>query len=214
MSATKLQQKKGFTLIELLISIMLIIILTGATLVVLNPAKIKGRARDGQRIADMKTIQTALEQYYLKKRAYPASNSGFWFYLNGVSDNLFTALVNTPATKVLDRLPVDPLLSLTGSYYGSPCIDITNYRYNYIAPPRVSGSPNADKYILTAIMEIPNTNDGNECGALTNWTTNFSVNITCLGAVEGANPICPGNSLSGNQASFGTCNYCYGVENK
>jgi len=57
-----LKKRKGFTLIELLVVIAIIGVLASIVLVFLSSARKKGR--DAKRIADMKSIQLALEMYY------------------------------------------------------------------------------------------------------------------------------------------------------
>ena len=64
-------KNKGFTLVELLIVVMLISILAGLLVSVINPQGIQQKARDSQRKADLKKIQTALELYFADERAYP-----------------------------------------------------------------------------------------------------------------------------------------------
>lgn len=59
----------GFTLIELLVSISIIAILT--VLVSLSFTKAQKDGRDQRRINDLKSIQTAAEQYYLLSGSYP-----------------------------------------------------------------------------------------------------------------------------------------------
>ncbi len=63
--------KRGFTLIELLVVIAIIGILSSVVLASLNSARQK--SRDSRRIADLKQLQTALELYYDKNAAYPAT---------------------------------------------------------------------------------------------------------------------------------------------
>ncbi len=55
-------QKKGFTLIELLVVIAIIGILSGVVLASLNVARLK--ARNAQRISDVRQVQLALTAYF------------------------------------------------------------------------------------------------------------------------------------------------------
>ncbi len=54
------KRKGGFTLLELLIVIAIIAILSIALVFLLNPAETLKKARDAQRISDLKTLKTAL----------------------------------------------------------------------------------------------------------------------------------------------------------
>lgn len=67
-----IKNKKGFTLIELLIVIVIIGIL--AVIVVgLVATNSKNRANDARAKADMRELQTALEQYRIDNDTYPAN---------------------------------------------------------------------------------------------------------------------------------------------
>ncbi|HEY0980040.1 MAG TPA: type II secretion system protein [Candidatus Paceibacterota bacterium] len=70
------KQQKGFTLIELLVVIAVIGILASVVLASLNSARAK--ARDAKKMADMKSVSTALELYYDKYGTYPLWQQTAW----------------------------------------------------------------------------------------------------------------------------------------
>ncbi len=67
------KNNKGFTLIELLVVIAIIGLLSTLSVVALNNARAK--ARDANRISDVKQSQTALELYFNDCNGYPNSSS-------------------------------------------------------------------------------------------------------------------------------------------
>jgi prepilin-type N-terminal cleavage/methylation domain-containing protein len=94
-----MRKEKGFTLVELLVSISIIAILSVIMTVSYSSAQKSGR--DQRRIADVKAIQSAAEQYYLLNGSYPTS------YSAGSSWSIGTQMV-------LERYPADP--KSTSSY--------------------------------------------------------------------------------------------------
>lgn len=66
-----LSPSKGFTLLELLVVIGIIGLL--ASILVVNLTSARRRARDTKRIADIRNLQTAAEDYYGKNAKYPAT---------------------------------------------------------------------------------------------------------------------------------------------
>lgn len=71
-----MKKQKGFTLIELLIVVSLIGILSGVLISVMDPNASRSRARDTQRISDLKKIQVALEMRFSDTISYPTSAQG------------------------------------------------------------------------------------------------------------------------------------------
>lgn len=72
---SKIERKGGFTLLELLIVISIIAILSIALVFMLNPAETLKKARDAQRISDLKTVKTALG-IMLTASSTPSLDSG------------------------------------------------------------------------------------------------------------------------------------------
>jgi prepilin-type N-terminal cleavage/methylation domain-containing protein len=64
---------RGFTLIEVILTITIIGAMSTLLLVLINPATQFKRARDGQRKADMRQLQSALELYRSDQNAYPTN---------------------------------------------------------------------------------------------------------------------------------------------
>lgn len=63
--------KKSFTLIELLLVIAIIAALIG--IAIPNVMKMRERGKSAKAKSDLRTLQTAVENYYVHKSAYPAS---------------------------------------------------------------------------------------------------------------------------------------------
>lgn len=113
--------KSGFTLIELLITISIIAILAAIGLVVYSNVIKQGR--DSKRQSDLRSVQSALEQYYADQFAYPASMT---FDGSALSAGGRTYLNNTP---------IDPTSNPNYAYIASGC------------------SPNCTSYCLYAVLE-------------------------------------------------------------
>ncbi|OGH09980.1 MAG: hypothetical protein A2152_03440 [Candidatus Levybacteria bacterium RBG_16_35_6] len=94
--------KKGFTLIELLIVIVIIGIL--ATFLMSNFVGVRQRARDAQRKADLRQIQSALELYRADQDSYPTS----------VGDGACGGSFSEGSNSYMGKIPCDPL---TGNAY-------------------------------------------------------------------------------------------------
>lgn len=117
-------KRKGFTLIELLIVIAIIGLL--ATLAIISLTTAQRKARDTKRIADMKSIQTAVELYFSDNSAYP--------------DPADWSAFQTDLAPYISQIPVDPNNS-SG----------TQYTYGFCT----AGGPcaSSDQYFVGAVLE-------------------------------------------------------------
>ena len=146
-----MKRNKGFTLIELLVVVAIIGVLASIILSSLNSARAK--ARDARRESDIKTIQTALEMYYLDHGYYP--KTGWRFSYNA---NWQTFLGIT--------LPVDPINQIgSGPPYNGHAFD-----YAYFAHPN-SSYCNGQAYILVYNKETSNGTGPNDGVTLCNNTS-------------------------------------------
>lgn len=106
---TKQKDSKGFTIVELLIVIVVIGILAAITIVAFNGVQTK--ARDSERAAEVKSLQTALEMYKAENDVYPLHAGG--------SDNSgyqMIALESLLVPKYLAALPREPNSTATYQY--------------------------------------------------------------------------------------------------
>jgi len=137
-------QKSGFTLIELLLVIFIII--TMASVILVNTSRSRMKARDNRRKSDLAFIQQALEMYYADKHNFPDSQGKFRI-LSYISSR------DLEFSKYLSSLPEDP----SGNIY---------YRY-----ARCIDSQKLKHYILVSTLE--NVNDSDYGKPLQGfWSTN------------------------------------------
>mgnify|MGYP001606461738 FL=1 len=81
--------RQGFTLVELLVTLSIMAMIMGASLVAFNSSR--AVARDGRRKADLEATRSALELYRSDVGAYPAS-------LGLLSPNYISASLTDPNT--------------------------------------------------------------------------------------------------------------------
>ena len=139
MNTTK---SKGFTLIELLVVVAIIGIL--ATVVLASLGSARSKARDARREADIRTIQTALEIYFIDNGVYPTTG---WLNSNNHNSELWSTLETALGT----TLPVDPVnetgnravtgSTLTYSYYSANNTLYCNGRAYFIAFNKENSTP-------------------------------------------------------------------------
>ncbi len=155
MRTSRRKLTSGFTIVELLIVIVVIAILAAISVVAYTG--VQARARDSQRMQDIKTITKALEMYYVDNGGYPgglcspsescAINTGWSNTNDGSWENLEDALV----PEYISELPSDP-----NPTTGSSPISGNTYGYAYFATRSNSnycGSSNYQAYILVYTLE-------------------------------------------------------------
>lgn len=97
-----IRSRKGFTLVEILVVVSIIGILTGVIIGGVASARVK--ARDARRVADIKQISKAIENYFSSCYSYPSA-------LTNLTTSGCTAYI-----PVITSLPQDPQAS-TNVYY-------------------------------------------------------------------------------------------------
>src|SRR3989344_2054310 len=148
-------KQKGFTLLELLVVIGIIGLL--ASIIVVNLTGARRRARDTKRIADLRTMQTAAEDYYGKNGAYPTTIQGM---VTG------------------GQLPLWPLDPLAPS--GTTCTGNSNicYYYAYYTP---AGALGPQSYHIGTSLEENGSivlNQDRDCNSTTGSSCPYTVAYT------------------------------------
>lgn len=145
-------QQRGFTIVELLIVIVVIGILAAITIVAYNGIQI--RARDGQRVSDVATVQKAMELFYADQGRYPAPTAGgaptwdeTWVrQASCLSAGTYCGFTLTNYTPVVSKLPNDPLDN-PSTYSDSDSDYFFAYEgsdpNNYLIRVRLEGSNNS-----------------------------------------------------------------------
>ena len=153
------QNFDGFTLIELLIVVAIIAILTGIGAT--RYQEVIRRGRDAQRKSDLRSVATALEQYYGDRSTYPVEDLG-----NGIIRCGSSLAKREWGTDTFDCI-FGSTVVYSGTLPEDPQINSGHIQYYYEAR-EVDDSPgcnNTDaditndcqRYVLAAVLE--NTND-------------------------------------------------------
>jgi prepilin-type N-terminal cleavage/methylation domain-containing protein len=113
--------RKGFTLIELLVVIAIIAILAIVVVLTLNPAELLRQSRDGNRVSDMATLNSAIN-------LYNTDQSGVSSYFLGSANTVYVSIPDPVATTTAgDQCQGLGLISLP-SGYSYHCAASSTYR--------------------------------------------------------------------------------------
>lgn len=115
-----MKKSLGFTLAELLVVIAIIGILS--SIVVVNVSDSRAKGRDAKRIADVASLQIALEMYFDGKTPHqypqPPGGSFPWIYHDGTSNGgAAWRTLSTRLNPYLSPLPKDPQNKTGQRYY-------------------------------------------------------------------------------------------------
>lgn len=146
----------GFTIIELLITIVVIAIL--ATIGVVAYNGVQARARDAQRVQDVKTIVTALEMYYIDHGRFPASACGsscpspkqLGIAWATTSDGSWSVLEAALVPKYLSSLPREPMASTNQRAAASGDAGLS---YDYVVASGCNHQSTTEQYMLVYKLE-------------------------------------------------------------
>ena len=167
----------GFTIIELLIVVAIIGILVSLTIVLIGGARTK--ARDAQRLADVKQMQTALELYYTDVNSYP----GTW--------TAGSALVSPTGLTFMAKRPTNPSPWVEGS-----CTANSDYTYS---------SPTSNTYSIGYCLAGVTNNLPAGTAVAIPGNINQTCTINCVGAMnlsDGCGGICPYAPSASTQEYF------------
>lgn len=129
-----IRSRKGFTLTEILVVVSIIGILTAV--IIGGVTSTRSKARDTRRVADMKQISEAIENYFSSCYSYPSELT-----------DLESSSSCTEYIPVLNSLPHDPQIS-------------TNGDYEYYSDTAGGTLGTAKRFHLCATLESSNANKG------------------------------------------------------
>ena len=156
-----LSSSKGFTLLELLVVIGIIGLL--ASILVVNLTSARRKARDTKRVADVRQLQTAVEDYYGKNGYYPT---------------LISALVTSGQ---ISMWPTDPLapVNTVCSANGDNCYFLASYgtvpanpQYYHLGTSLED--PGTTNVLLSQDRDCNSTVVGGACPSNTVYATGFN----------------------------------------
>lgn len=175
---------KGFTLIELLIVVAIIGILV--SIISANLSNSRKQSRDARRVADIKTIQASLDQYFNDKLIYPP--------------NIYDTTAGF-AGVYLAKVPTDPGIT-TGCSLGT---EAGCYKY---APLQGASTATCSRYHVGAIMEASSSQLLQDTDAAANRGGSILI-CTAPGGFSGAMNADFNGFTAGCSGATGSIDGCY-----
>jgi len=140
----------GFTIVELLIVVVVIAILAAISIIAYNG--VQQRARDTERMAELTSLQKALEIYHAEKGGYPLCGSTSGPNLTPIlsSGTAYDCLVDELVPGYTSAIPADPTNNGSYVYRYAP-----GYKKN--GTTSYAGGTATDNYILGTKQETVST---------------------------------------------------------
>ena len=140
----------GTTIVEILLTLTVISLLILIFFVYINPVELKSKTRDEARLADLQTLDRAINEYFLENEEYPGAadttltSSTVPTTSMGPPENAQGGWIGIDMSKYFVKMPIDPL-------------NDTAYRYLY----RYSGASYELNATLEVLTELMQTDGGN-----------------------------------------------------
>lgn len=87
------KNKRGFTLIELMVAVGIVGLLL--TVLLFSVSQSRARARDAERLADVKRLQVAIELYYDREREFPAALEDVALFIQEIPQDPLVSRIGT-----------------------------------------------------------------------------------------------------------------------
>jgi len=175
--AGRLTLRNGFTLLELLVVLAIIAILIAIGVAAFSAAQL--RARDAQRKSDLKTIASALENYYAKNKLYPDSSLGTcsgnlsgltgWFCSVELNGSSWETTLQSQLSSFIKVLPKDPKNAGNKTAICNTALAALAYAYHSATD---AGVQVGEQFIL--VTKLENANDKEIGNSVRYGNSNYS----------------------------------------
>jgi type II secretory pathway pseudopilin PulG len=121
-SKTPKNQPKGFTVLEILITITVVMIVLGASIVLFNPAIRFAKARDEKRLSDISLLERVINEYRIDNGFYPDEADALRVSTSLPPDNIgplqstTSGWIKEDLSEYNAKLPTDPTNDATYFY--------------------------------------------------------------------------------------------------